>query len=103
MMDLDDLKEQWADLDRKLDVNIRLNRQLLNATRLTQTRSSMKRLSIYLGLELLLWVAIIVALGNFIYRTYFCATLGCVGNRVGRVLDRHGDSPGTPDFRRPAN
>ena len=67
MMDLDDLKEQWADLDRKLDVNIRLNRQLLNATRLTQTRSSMKRLSIYLGLELLLWVAIIVALGNFIY------------------------------------
>jgi hypothetical protein len=68
MMDLDDLKEQWVDLDRKLDVNIRLNRQLLNATRLTQTRSSMKRLSIYLGLELLLWVAIIVALGNFIYR-----------------------------------
>jgi hypothetical protein len=67
MMELDELKQQWAELDHKLDVNIRLNRQLLSAARLGQTRSSMKRLAVYLGIELALWVVIIGALGSFIY------------------------------------
>jgi hypothetical protein len=67
MMELDELKQQWAELDHKLDVNIRLNQQLLSAARLGQTRSSMKRLAVYLGIELALWVVIIGALGSFIY------------------------------------
>lgn len=67
MLDLDEMKEKWAELDRKLDVNIRLNRQLLNATKLNQTRSSLKRVAVYLGVELAMWVVIIGALGNFIY------------------------------------
>jgi hypothetical protein len=70
MLDLDEMKEKWAELDRKLDVNIRLNRQLLNATKLNQTRSSMKRLAMYLGVELAMWVVIIGALGNFIYEHF---------------------------------
>lgn len=66
-MDLDELKQQWTELDRKLDVNIRLNRQLLSATKLNQARSSVQRLSLYLGVEAAMWLVIIVALGNFIY------------------------------------
>jgi len=66
-MDLDELKEKWTALDHKLDVNIRLNRQLLSATKLNRTRSSLKRLAVYMGLEAAAWVAIIVVLGNFIY------------------------------------
>ena len=61
MMDLDELKEKWMELDRKLDVNIRLNQQLLSATKLNQTRSSLKRLAVYTGLEATAWLAIIVA------------------------------------------
>lgn len=67
MIELDEFKQKWAELDRKLDVNIRLNRQLLNATKLNQTRSSLKRVAAYLGVELAMWVVIIGALGNFIY------------------------------------
>jgi len=67
MMELDEFKQKWAELDHKLDVNIRLNRQVLNATKLDQTRSSVKRLALYLGVELAMWVVIIVALGNFIH------------------------------------
>ena len=66
-MDLDELKEKWTALDHKLDVNIRLNRQLLSATKLNRTRSSLKRLAVYMGLEAAAWVAIMVVLGNFIY------------------------------------
>jgi hypothetical protein len=67
MLELDEFKQKWAELDRKLDVTIRLNRQVLNAAKLNQTRSSLKRLALYLGIELAMWVAIIGALGNFIY------------------------------------
>jgi hypothetical protein len=75
MVDLDELKEKWAELDRKLDVNIRLNRQLLSATKLNKTRSSLKLLAVYLGLEAVVWGAIIVALGNFIYEHISMAQL----------------------------
>lgn len=67
MLELDEFKQKWAELDRKLDVTIRLNRQVLNAAKLNQTRSSLKRLALYLGIELAMWVVIIGALGNFIY------------------------------------
>jgi hypothetical protein len=67
MVELDEFKQKWAELDRKLDVNIRLNRQVLNATKLDQTRSSVKRLALYLGVELAMWVVIIIALGNFVH------------------------------------
>ncbi len=67
MMDLDELKAKWGELDRKLDVDIRLNRELLTTTKLHGAQSSMRRLTVYLGLEAGLWLVIIVALGNFIY------------------------------------
>lgn len=79
MMDLDELKEKWTELDRKLDVNIRLNRQLLSATKLNQTRSSLKRLAVYMGSEAAAWVAIIVVLGNFIYEHISMARFAVAG------------------------
>jgi hypothetical protein len=38
-MELDALKEKWAEYDRKLDVSIRLNRQLLMAVNMNRVRS----------------------------------------------------------------
>lgn len=67
MIDLDEFKDKWAELDKKLDVNIHLNRELLSATKLNRTRSALQRLAVYMGLESAIWIAIVVALGNFIY------------------------------------
>ncbi len=66
-MELDELKEKWAEYDRKLESSIRLNHQLLTDTKLNRTRSSLTRLSVYLGLEAVAWLAVIIVLGNFIY------------------------------------
>jgi hypothetical protein len=66
-MDLDMMKAQWAEYDRKLDTVIRLNHRLLNATRLNRTRSAMQRLMFGLIVELALDAVAIVALGDFIY------------------------------------
>ena len=51
MVELDDLRKTWAEYDRKLDVNIRLSRQLLMATNLNRVRSPLRRLAFFLGLE----------------------------------------------------
>jgi hypothetical protein len=67
MLDLDALKQNWAELDRKLDVNIRLNRQLLSAAKLGKAQSALTRLAIFVAVEAAMWLAIIIALGNFIY------------------------------------
>ncbi len=67
-MELDELKEKWIDYDRKLDENLRLNRQLLKTMKLSRVRFALQRLAVLLALESVLWFAGIVALGLFIYR-----------------------------------
>jgi len=67
MIDLDAFQEKWAEQDRKLDASIRLNRRLLMAVNLNRVRSPMRRLAFFLGLESIIQVAVVVALGNFIY------------------------------------
>lgn len=67
MFDLDELKQQWAEHDRMLEESIRLNWQLLNVTHLNAARSALQRMARFLGLEAVVWFAIVVALGNFIY------------------------------------
>jgi len=67
MLDLDEMKQRWAEHDRKLDVSIRLNRQLLNATHLNGARSRLHRLAAFLGLEAAIQLAVVVVLGSFIY------------------------------------
>lgn len=66
-MDLDELKEKWAEHDQKLETSIRLNRQILCAMKLNQTRSALQRLVMGLALEAVIDLAAIVALGSFIY------------------------------------
>ena len=51
MMELDELKQKWAEHDRKLEVNIRLTRQLLSATKMNRARSALRRLAVFLALE----------------------------------------------------
>jgi hypothetical protein len=67
VMDLDELKQKWAEQDRKLDAILRMNRQLLTASNLNRARSGLQRLAIALGVESVIWFAIIGALGHFIY------------------------------------
>jgi hypothetical protein len=66
MIDLDEIKQMWTEHDRKLDESIRLNKQLLTAANLNRARSALQRLAFFLGLGATIWLAIAVALGNFI-------------------------------------
>ncbi len=67
MVEMDDLRKTWADYDRKLDTNVRLSRQLLMATTLNRVRSPLRRLAFFLGLESIIQLAVVAALGSFIY------------------------------------
>jgi hypothetical protein len=67
MVELDDLRKTWAEYDRKLDVNIRLSRRLLLAANLKRVRSPLRRLAFFLGLESIIQLAVVAALGSFIY------------------------------------
>jgi hypothetical protein len=67
MAEIDDLRKTWAEYDRKLDMNIRLSRQLLMATNLNRVRSPLRRLAFFVGLESVIQFAVVVALGSFIY------------------------------------
>jgi len=67
MFDLDEMKQAWAQHDRKLDECIRLNRQLLSRENLNGARSQMQRLTVLLGMEAAGWFVIVVLLGNFMY------------------------------------
>ena len=66
MMELDELKQKWAEHDRKLEVNIHLTRQLLSATRMNRVRSPLQRLAVFLALESVIALAVIIVLGSFI-------------------------------------
>jgi hypothetical protein len=67
-MDLDEMKAQWANHNRKLDESIRLNRELLRATKLTGAQSALRRLAAGLVLGAIVQLAVVVALGSFIYQ-----------------------------------
>jgi serine/threonine-protein kinase len=66
-MDLDEIKQQWEEYDRKLNDSIRLNPRLLSAMNLNRAHSSLQRMVFYLGVEAALWLAGIVFIGRFIY------------------------------------
>lgn len=70
MLDLDEMRKQWTQHDRKLEESIRLSRQLLSSTNLNGARSALQRLAASLSLEALFWFAIVIALGSFIYEHF---------------------------------
>ncbi|MDQ2839876.1 MAG: hypothetical protein M3Y72_02310 [Acidobacteriota bacterium] len=61
------MKEKWTEYDRKLEENIRLNRQLISAIHLKEGRSRLRRLLGFTAIHALLWFGCVAALGNFIY------------------------------------
>jgi hypothetical protein len=65
-MEIDEMKAAWADLDRKLEASLRLNRKLMTATALGRVRSALERLSLALALEGLIWLILAVIIGRFI-------------------------------------
>ncbi|SRR5216683_3495392 len=67
MMDLDEMKQKWAEQDRKLDESIRLNRELVNVAKLNGARSALQRMTVFLGMGAAVWFVITGALGSFIY------------------------------------
>jgi hypothetical protein len=66
-MELDLLKEKWAEQDRKLDGIIHLSRQLLIAAKMNRVRSPMRRFALFAGVGALLGLISLVILGQFIY------------------------------------
>jgi hypothetical protein len=69
-MELDELKQKWAEHDRKLDVSIRLNRQLLRETYTRRARFALWRLAGMLALGSIVTLPIIGVLGGFIAKNW---------------------------------
>jgi hypothetical protein len=67
-MELDELKEKWAEHDRKLDQSIRLNRQLMRDTYTRRAKAALWRLAAMLALGSILMLVVIVSLGAFTAR-----------------------------------
>ncbi len=69
-MNLDDLKEQWAAYDKKLDMSIQLNARLLRESSLGKTRSALRWLYPSIGLDLVQDLALVILLGFFIANNF---------------------------------
>jgi hypothetical protein len=67
MLDLDEMRQKWMEQDKKLDENIRLNREVLRAANLNGARSALERMTTFLALEIAAWLTIVVAVGSFIH------------------------------------
>jgi len=66
-MELDVLKEKWLEQDRKLDVSIRLNRELLVAAKMNRVRSPLRRFSFLMALGAFIGLIVLVIIGGFIH------------------------------------
>jgi hypothetical protein len=65
-MELDDLKQMWAEQDAKLEKSIRLNTQLLRESGMTRVGKALAPLSWGIAVEGILNVVIVLWLGSFL-------------------------------------
>lgn len=65
-MDLDELREKWAEHDRKLDLSIRLNLRLLLSANMNRLRSPLRRFAFLVGLGAIPGLLALVIVGRFI-------------------------------------
>jgi hypothetical protein len=108
IMELDELREKWAEHDRKLDTAIRLNRRLLRENYTGRARFALRRLAVLLALGSLGLLAVIVSLGAFIHNNLgnpqlawsgvfldvlAIAALGAVNFQIGLALGIDYDQP----------
>ena len=66
-MEWDEIQAKWADFDRKLDANLRLNQRLLNAVTLNRARTALQWFTVGLAVETALQIVVVVWLGSFVY------------------------------------
>jgi hypothetical protein len=78
-MELDELRTKWAEHDRKLDVSIRLNRQLLRETYGRRARFALWRLAAMLALGSIVTLPIIGVLGGFIAKNWAAPKFAIAG------------------------
>jgi hypothetical protein len=64
-MELDELKEKWAEHDRKLDLSIRLNQRLIRDAYTRRAKFALWRLAAMLALGSIAMLPVIVFLGAF--------------------------------------
>jgi len=64
-MELDELRERWAEHDRKLDLSIRLNQQLMRETYTRRAKWALRRLAAMQALGSIFMLVVIVFLGAF--------------------------------------
>jgi hypothetical protein len=66
-MELDAMKAHWVEYDGKLDLTIRLNRQLVVSAKIGRVQTPLRRFAALSGAGALFGLAVVVALGNFNY------------------------------------
>lgn len=66
-MDMDELRAKWAEYDRKLETNLRINKNLLHVTYLGKTQSALKRLAVGGIIEAMIHFPVLLWLGSFTY------------------------------------
>jgi hypothetical protein len=64
-MELDDLKAQWNEIDRKLDASIRLNTRVVRESLLGKAESALRRLSFFVTAEMIINVPLLYIFGSF--------------------------------------
>lgn len=64
-MEMQDLKDRWADYDRKLDASLRLNAAWLRASSMDKAGTALRRLSFFLWCELAIDAILVLAIGSF--------------------------------------
>jgi len=67
-MDLDELKRTWEGYDRKLDASVRLNTRMMRGALLDKAETAMTRLSLLVGVELVVLLGAALWLGAFMWR-----------------------------------
>jgi len=65
-MNLENLKNQWADYDQKLEASLGLNQKLMRDSVLNKTNSALQRLARSVVIELFVGLATVIVLGLFI-------------------------------------
>jgi hypothetical protein len=64
-MELQDLKDRWADYDRKLDASLRFNATRLRSSAMDKADTALRPLSFFLWCELVIDAILILAIGSF--------------------------------------
>lgn len=65
-MELDDLKDRWNEMDRKLEASIRLNRRLVRESLVDRAQPALRRLSLLVALEVIMGLPLLYVFGWFI-------------------------------------